>query len=240
LWASANLADVADREAATLLNKPCGRRLHGFYFAAQRTGKRRELEGSAMSEEGKSWLARLALVGRSHVATQAAVLLPVLVLAGLAAWTMFSAPTNAKGQSAQDSSVAATAQLAEVQPAASEGTSSASQGVAPVGQAAAAEPLPVDLNGLKISWQSWRRGGLGSNALITFTLHNANDYAVKDVEIDCAFSRRDGSHLTDRKRVIPDAVVSMKSRKTFAHMHIGYVNINANKAKCTPVAASRV
>src|SRR6202012_3622454 len=64
--ASANLADVADREAATLLNKPCGRRLHGFYFAAQRTGKRRELEGSAMSEEGKSWLARFALVGRSH------------------------------------------------------------------------------------------------------------------------------------------------------------------------------
>jgi hypothetical protein len=199
-------------------------------------GKRRELEGSAMSEEGKSWFGRLALVGHSHMATQAAVLLPVLVLAGLAAWTMLS---GAKGQSAQDSSVAATAQLAEVQPAASEGTSSASQGAAPVGQAAAAEPLPVDLNGLKISWQSWRRGGLGSNALITFTLRNTNDYAVKDVEIGCAFSRRDGSHLTDRKRVIPDAVVSMKSRKTFARMHIGYVNINANKAKCTPVAASR-
>ena len=224
-------------KAATLFNKPCGRRLHGFYFAAQRRGKRRELEGSAMSEEGKSWLARLVLVGHSHMATQAAVLLPVLVLAGLAAWTMFSAPTNAKGQSAQDGSVTATAQLAEAQPAA---TSSASQGAAPVGQAAAAEPLPVDLNGLKISGQSWRRGGLGSNALISFTLRNANDYAVKDVEIDCAFSRRDGSHLTDRKRVIPDAVVSMKSRKTFAHMHIGYVNINANKAKCTPVAASRV
>jgi hypothetical protein len=32
----------------------------------------------------------------------------------------------------------------------------------------------------------------------------------------------------------------MKSQKTFAHMHIGYVNINANKAKCTPVAASRI
>lgn len=198
-----------------------------------------------MTEEGKSWFGRLALFGRSHLATQAAVLLPVLALAGLAAWTMFSAPTNAKGQPAQDSSVAAMAQLAEVQPTASQGTSTSkeaatSQEAAPVGRAAPAEPLPVDLNGLKISWQSWRRGGLGSNALITFTLRNQNDYAVKDIEIDCAFSRRDGSHLTDRKRVIPDAVVSMKSRKSFARMHIGYVNINANKAKCTPVAANRV
>jgi hypothetical protein len=37
---------------------------------------------------------------------------------------------------------------------------------------------PVD--GLKISSQSWRRGGPGSKALITFTLRNNNDYAVKD------------------------------------------------------------
>jgi hypothetical protein len=201
-------------------------------------GKRRELEGSAMSEEGKSWFGRLALFGRSHLATQAAVLLPVLALAGLAAWTMFSPATNAKGRSAQESTAAATAQLAEVQPAVTEAAPPTAQGAAPAEQVGSGEAPAV--NGLKISWQSWRRGGLGSNALITFTLRNQNDYAVKDIEIDCAFSRRDGSHLTDRKRVIPDAVVSMKSRKTFAHMHIGYVNINANKAKCTPVAASRI
>jgi hypothetical protein len=102
--------------------------------------------------------------------------------------------------------------------------------------------VPVEapaVNGLKISSQSWRRGGLGSKALITFTLRNDNDYAVKDIEIACAFSRRDGSHLTDRKRVLPDTV-NMKSRKTFARLHVGFVNIYANKAKCMPVAASRV
>ena len=99
--------------------------------------------------------------------------------------------------------------------------------------------LPA-VNGLKISSQSWRRGGLGSNALVTFTLRNDNNYAVKDIEIACAFSRQDGSHLTDRKRAIPDAVVSMKSRKTFAQMHIGFVNIYANKAKCVPIAANRI
>ena len=75
---------------------------------------------------------------------------------------------------------------------------------------------------------------------MTFTLRNDNNYAVKDIEIACAFSRQDGSHLTDRKRVIPDAVVNMKSRKTFARMHVGFVNIYANKAKCAPIAASRI
>jgi hypothetical protein len=97
-----------------------------------------------------------------------------------------------------------------------------------------AETAPVD--GLNISSQRWRRGGLGSKALVTFTIRNRNDYAVKDFAISCAFSRRDGSHLTDRIRTIHDAV-KMRSRKTFAGVHVGYVNINADKAKCAPIAA---
>ena len=70
------------------------------------------------------------------------------------------------------------------------------------------------------------------------TLRNANDYAVKDIEIACAFTRRDGSHLTDRKRVIPDTV-NTKSRKVYRGMLVGFVNVNANKAKCSLVTASR-
>ena len=97
---------------------------------------------------------------------------------------------------------------------------------------------PAVVNGLKISSQSWRRGGLGSNALFTFTLRNINDYAVKDVRINCAFTRKDGSHLTDRTRVIPDTI-GMKSRKTFTRMHVGFVNVNASKAICSLVTASR-
>jgi hypothetical protein len=92
---------------------------------------------------------------------------------------------------------------------------------------------------LKISAQRWRRGGLGSKALVTFTLRNGNDYAVRDIEISCAFSRGDGSHLTDRTPVIHDTVKT-RGRKTFASVHVGFVNINADRAKCTPVAASRV
>jgi len=40
---------------------------------------------------------------------------------------------------------------------------------------------------------------------------------VKDIEIACAFARRDGSHLTDRRRLLPDTV-NMRSRKTYSGM----------------------
>jgi hypothetical protein len=121
-------------------------------------------------------------------------------------------------------------------PAAADPAASA-PAAAPVEENQPAEASPVD--GLKISSQSWRRGGYGSNALITFTLRNGNDYAVRDIEISCAFARRDGSHLTDRTRTIHDTL-GMKSRRKFARMHIGFVNVNADRAKCSLVTASRI
>ncbi|MEY9361618.1 hypothetical protein ABH994_004339 [Bradyrhizobium yuanmingense] len=112
----------------------------------------------------------------------------------------------------------------------------ASKVASPVSEAQV--PATAELGRLRISSQTWRRGGLGSKALVTFTLRNDNDYAVKDVEIVCAFTRRDGSHLTDRSRVLADPV-SMKSRKTFVRIPIGFVNVNADQAKCSPIAARR-
>ena len=131
-------------------------------------------------------------------------------------------------------------------------SSPAPSAVSPDANPAAATAAPADiappetvesakspLDGLKIISQSWRRGGLGSKAMVTFTLRNANDYAVRDIEIACSFTRRDGSHLTDRRRIIPDTV-NMKSRKRYAGMLVGFVNVNANKAKCSVVTASRI
>jgi hypothetical protein len=122
--------------------------------------------------------------------------------------------------------------------------SAASSGAGPAATVGMAPSTTVEsptspLDGLKIVSQSWRRGGLGSKALVTFTLRNANDYAVKDIEIACTFARRDGSHLTDRRRIIPDTV-NMKSRKRYAGMLVGFVNVNANKAKCSVATASRL
>jgi hypothetical protein len=168
--------------------------------------------------------------------------LPVILIAGLGAWVLV--PGHAS-KPAESEPVAMAASVAtESQPVAAD--------AAPVANAPAKDPSfnlatseaivpeqPASVDGLKISSQSWRRGGLGSNALVTFTLRNGNDYAVGDIEISCAFARRDGSHLTDRTRLIHDTV-SMKSRKTFARMHIGFVNVNASGAKCTLVAANRI
>jgi hypothetical protein len=168
------------------------------------------------------------------------VLLPAALIAGFAAWMLLSGYSS---NTAESEPVRLTAAVTEPAPSpvsvanVAQDGSSPGQVTMPLEAIAPMEVAPVD--GLKISSQSWRRGGLGSKALVTFTLRNGNDYAVKDIELFCSFARRDGSHLTDRKRVIHDTV-NLRSRKTFAHMHVGYVNINANQAKCSLVAASRI
>jgi hypothetical protein len=182
-----------------------------------------------MAEEGKSWWAKSGPFVRSQLVTQAAVLLPVMAIAVMSAWT-----TGAKGQSVE----AAPQTVVAVQ-----GTSlpdPPSSTAKPEAGAPAPEVPAAAVNGVKIASQSWRRGGLGSNALFNFTLRNTNDYAVGDIRVACTFTGRDGTPLTERKRVIPDAVVNTRSRKTFARVHIGFVNVNAEKAKCALVAASRL
>ena len=193
----------------------------------------------------------MRFAGRSLQGSEARVLaLPAIVIAGCAAWLMLPEPSDAEGQSppklsqvhfAQNVSLIDLAAVpAEMAPAQSEATApteaTTPDGAAPPPEAAVGAKPAID--GLRISSQSWRRGGLGSKALVTLTLRNTNDYAVKDIEIACAFARRDGSHLTDRRRVLPD-IVNMRSRKTYSGMLIGFVNVNANKAKCSAVAASR-
>jgi hypothetical protein len=176
--------------------------------------------------------------------------LPAIAIAGCAIWLMLPQASDAEGHSTatatevtrvtQDTS--RTDDTAGTQATLSSPASTdANPVVAPLDivPPETVEPARLPLDGLKIISQSWRRGGLGSKALVTFTLRNANDYAVKDIEIACTFIRRDGSHLTDRRRVIPDTV-NMKSRKRYAGMLVGFVNVNANKAKCSLVTASRI
>ncbi|WP_284419304.1 MULTISPECIES: hypothetical protein [unclassified Bradyrhizobium] len=127
-------------------------------------------------------------------------------------------------------------------PAAGSGSSlmDANASLAPVVQPErTAAPGPAVPSGLRISSQSWRRGGLGSKALVTFTLRNANTFAIKDVEISCAFSRRDGSHVTDRRRVV-QGDVRPQGRRTFTAVHVGFVNVNVSTAKCALVAATKI
>jgi hypothetical protein len=177
------------------------------------------------------------------------VALIVIATAGFAAWLMLPEPSGADNKTASVSVPFA----GSTQEATLLATTTDNATAAPTGQATQEQPLsdpasaassdaatvePAPIEGLKIAAQSWRRGGLGSKALVTLTLRNTNGYAVKDIEIACAFARADGSHLTDRRRTISDTI-NMKSRKTYAGMLVGFVNVNANKARCSLVAASR-
>lgn len=180
--------------------------------------------------------------------------LPAIAIAGGFIWMLLPQASDAESRSAAtpsevtrvtqntsgtDAATQATL-TSPVQPEVPGDAGPAAVAAAPLGASPeTAAPAKSPIDGLKIASQSWRRGGLGSKALVTFTLRNANDYAVKDIEIACAFKRRDGSHLTDRSRIIRDTV-NMKSRKQYAGMLVGFVNVNANKARCTPVTASRI
>jgi hypothetical protein len=162
------------------------------------------------------------------------VWLPVVAIVGLGAWMLVSRDAdNANSHPAARVNFATaapvqSARLSEPNPALDASQFNAT--------AAPAEAASVD--GLRISSQSWRRGGLGSKALVTFTLRNDNDYAVGDIGILCSFSRRDGSPVTERRQTIRDTV-KMKSRKTFARVHVGFINITASQAKCSLLSASR-
>jgi hypothetical protein len=216
-----------------------------------------------MTMDPRSSRAQMAwLAGRGDPAGKAAIvgakvrfwLLPVVIIAGFSATAMLPGPSDAESPSvavpspvllyAQNTSLFDPAITAtEATPATLvQETQPVEAPVSVVATAPEEATVPVEaapVDGLKISSQSWRRGGLGSNALVTFTLRNGNNYAVKDIALACAFARRDGTHLTDRTRVIHD-IVSTRSRRTFARLHVGFVNINAAKAKCALVAASHI
>ena len=177
-----------------------------------------------------------------HYLKRGLVWLPTALIAGFGVWLLLSgeASNTAVSEPASEQPVRLAAAITN-EPLAGDAT--AQDGPPPLnlvpGPAGAVPAQMTPIDGLKIGSQSWRRGGLGSRALVTFTLRNANDFAVKDIEILCSFTRRDGSPLTERRRTIPD-IVNMKSRKTFARMHVGFVNVHAAQAKCSLVTASRV
>jgi len=162
--------------------------------------------------------------------------LSVILVVGAAGWRMFFDNTadQAKGQTVGRANFATTA---SIQPSSDTDAALSAPQFTTAPATAPTEAAPVD--GLKISSQSWRRGGLGSKALITLTLRNDNDFAVGDIGLRCAFSRADGSPVTERRQTI-HGIVNKKSRRTFARMHVGFINVTADRAKCSLLTASRL
>ena len=178
----------------------------------------------------------------------ALVMLAMIIIAGAAAWLFPFTLEESDAQAAPQTALAATpgsaqendgAQNANVQENQKENGPTPSEAAPAVQSPSPVEAQATDpLEHLRIARQSFRRGGLGSKALVTFTLRNDNDYAIKDPEILCAFRSGDGGYATERSRTIHD-IVNAKSRKTFPQTLMGFVNIKASEAKCSLLAASR-
>ena len=71
---------------------------------------------------------------------------------------------------------------------------------------------------------------------MTLTIRNNNDYPVNQIELLCSFGNRDSRFVTARHHRI-DGVVKPNSRRTFRHMLVGFVSINANRARCSVLSA---
>src|ERR1043165_2712751 len=117
-----------------------------------------------------------------------------LVIAACLAWVMWPTLSDAEDQPTpiQSAVVQPAEETAAPNPAAAPATAAVPD--AAQGPTTAAAPVASPLDGLKISSQSWRRGGLGARPLIPPTLRNPNDYAVKHTETPSPSARRDGSH----------------------------------------------
>src|SRR5947209_8128759 len=179
-------------------------------------------------------LPRLAHLGRTFSARRLRAppgwLLAILI-AGLGFGIMLFGRAH---DGAKSRPAARTATVAKADPAALPASSSAQNAARPGPSDALAMATPAD--GLKISSQSWRRGGFGSKALVTLTLRNDNDYAVGDIGLLCSFSRPDGSGVTERRPTIHDTI-RPKIRTTFTRVHAGFVNITASRATCSSLSA---
>ena len=221
---------------AAVVTELYGKRPYGFFV-------RGTVSPGAPGED-----AAMRIAGWSFGKSEARLaVLPAIAIAGCAIWLMLPQTSDAEGHSTATPSEVSRVTRDASRTDDTAGTQATLSSPAPtdanappdIAPPATVEPPKSPIEGLKIVSQSWRRGGLGSKALVTFTLRNANDFAVKDIEIACTFTRRDGRHLTDRRRIIPD-ILNMKSRKRYTRMLVGFVNVNANKAKCSLVTASRI
>jgi len=164
---------------------------------------------------------------KSLVSFGARLALPLLVVAGFVAWidvvgtercrrptrVAASCPQfNAEHRASDDD--AAIAQP----PAAAPGDTAPTGAIAAAPQTPQAEPKPRSR--CSMVYGSPRNPGVG-RARLEGAGHadsaQRQRFAVRDIEIACAFTRRDGSHLTDRKRVISDTIQHEEPKDLSAH-----------------------
>jgi hypothetical protein len=73
----------------------------------------------------------------------------------------------------------------------------------------------------------------------TFTIKNDNDFAVKDLGIQCDHAGKSGTVMDHNERTIYD-VVGAKSTKKFRDVNMGFIQGQAIKSGCRVISVTAV
>lgn len=88
------------------------------------------------------------------------------------------------------------------------------------------------IQNIKITKWSWKKGGFDSVMLATFTIQNTNAFSVKDIRIHCEHSAPSGTLIDSSSQTIYEAIKVGASR-TFKEVNMGFVHSQAKSSSCS-------
>ncbi len=102
------------------------------------------------------------------------------------------------------------------------------------GIAIAAEPN----DNVKFSIEKWRKPGSNNIGTADITIDNANDFAVKDVRIQCHYVVKTGGKKIETDQTIA-VTVKPKTKKTFKKTKFPFIDEATAEGSCKLVSASK-
>jgi hypothetical protein len=85
---------------------------------------------------------------------------------------------------------------------------------------------------VEITKWSWRKGGFDNIMFATFTFKNNNDFAVKDITVQCVHSAASGTTIDDNTRTIYKRIAAHK-KLTVHDFDMGFIHSQAERSNCT-------
>lgn len=92
---------------------------------------------------------------------------------------------------------------------------------------------------MSVAGLSWKVGGFGAVGLMTFTVSNQNDFAVKDFVVTCTFSANSGTELGTAVHTVYETI-KPRSKRAFSDVNVGFIHSQSGKANCAIALAARV
>jgi hypothetical protein len=123
-------------------------------------------------------------------------------------------------------------------PAVTTGKKAAASAVPAVSKTPKADPpapkrLSTDevLAQIRLSNLTWKKDGFDTVMLVSFTVQNPADVAVKDLELTCTHSANSGTTIDKNTKVIYEKL-GPKSKRSFTDFNMGFIHPQATRTSC--------